>query len=131
MKIQVFLVREELRDRAGVRYCFRERRLVRQRPEDKVLAEIEAPPGTWVRRQRDEHGREQLMVPARRSLWGRLWGERHRVPAKYVIGCARTGLHGLSLVAYFGDESNRGRPSGWRGSRRSRRNRADRRRRLW
>ena len=113
MKIQVFLVvREEVRDRSGVRYFFRERRLVRQHAEDRVLAEIEAPAGTRIRRRRDQHGSEQLMVPVREGPWPSLWPRMAKIPVKYLIDSARRGAYGLSLLSYTGDPSAISRPSG-------------------
>ncbi len=100
MKLSVYLVFATLRDRADVEYVFRERRLVRQNPTDKVLATIEAPEGTRIRTRRDHHGAEQLLIPIRSSFWSWLWRRSQVVPAKYVIDNARRGQYGLSLVSW-------------------------------
>jgi hypothetical protein len=76
----------------------RERRLVRRTPADRVIAMIEAPRGTRVRRKLDQHGHEQLIVPIHPSFWARFRGDVVVIPAKYVIGNAKHRAYGLSLV---------------------------------
>jgi hypothetical protein len=100
MKVAVYLVCATLRDRSDVEYTFRERRLVRQNPTDKVLATIDAPRGTRIRRRPDHQGAEQLLIPIRTSFWSWLFRRRQVVPAKYVIDNARRGQYGLSLVSW-------------------------------
>lgn len=63
-----------------------------------MIAVVEAPPGSRVRRRRDEHGADQLVVPLGRSLWDRLFGQRMIIPTKYLIGDVRRGAYGLALV---------------------------------
>lgn len=99
MRIPVYLASNRLHDRLGAAVAFPERRLIPRSRDDRVIAMIEAPAGTRVRRRRDEHGTEQLLVPLGTSPWARFFGERAVIPAKYVIGCAREGAYGLSLVA--------------------------------
>jgi hypothetical protein len=99
MKIPVFLVCRLVQDRSGAVVEFRERRLIRQSESDKIIAIVEAPEGSRIRSRGDEHGREQLLVPVRSTWWARLLGRMTTIPAKYVIGCARTRAHGLALVS--------------------------------
>jgi hypothetical protein len=87
-----------MRDRSGTMISIRERRLVRRDPTDRVIAIIDAPSGTRVRRKRDQHGREQLIVPITPSIWARFRGNVAIIPAKYAIGTARSGAYGLSLI---------------------------------
>jgi hypothetical protein len=100
MKLAVYLTCRTMHDRAGVEYVFRERRLVRKNDSDKVLAIVDAPPGTRVRTRPDEHGQEQLLVPRSLGFWSRIWGKVQVIPAKYVIDTARRGRYGLSLVSW-------------------------------
>lgn len=98
MRIPVYLASNRLHDMLGTAVAFPERRLIARSRDDRVIAIIEAPTGTRVRRRRDEHGTEQLLVPLGTSPWARFLGERAVIPAKYVIGCAREGAYGLALV---------------------------------
>jgi hypothetical protein len=107
MRIPVFLSYNTLHDRLGMEVKFPERRLTRKSPSDRVIAIIEAPRGTRVRRKRDDHGDEQLVVPMGRTLWDRLFGEKAVIPAKYVIGSARNGSYGLVLAEFEPAESSR------------------------
>ena len=75
-----------------------ERRLVRQSPEDRVIAVVIAPPGSRVRSRSDPNGPDQLVVPLSRSFLGRYFGSRVTIPAKYLIGDARHGSYGLALA---------------------------------
>jgi len=105
MRIPVFLSQCTLHDRNGRVVSFPERRLTRRSGDDRILAIIEAPAGTRVRRKRDEHGPDQLLVPAGSSTWARLFGARIAIPAKYVINSARVGSYGLSLAEIMPAES--------------------------
>ena len=98
MRIPVFLSCYRLFDRTGTEVTIRERRLTPRGPQDKVIAEIEGPPGTRIRRKADQHGPDQLIVPLSRGVWSRLRGDYIAIPAKYVIGHAKSGAYGLSLV---------------------------------
>ncbi|MBX6315540.1 MAG: hypothetical protein IRY99_21900 [Isosphaeraceae bacterium] len=105
MRFPVFLSYNRLRQGNGAAISFPERRLTRRSADDRVIAVIEAPPGSRVRRKRDEHGPDQLLVPVSTSLWARWFGPRVAIPAKYVIGTARLGIHGLRLVEVAHPES--------------------------
>lgn len=83
----------------GTLVTVRERRLIPETEDDRIIAIIEVPPGTRIRRRQDERGPDQLIVPAGRSLWARLLARPWVIPAKYVIGKARLGESGLRLVA--------------------------------
>lgn len=98
MRIPVFLSCLMMRDSSGTMITIRERRLIQRHATDRVIAVIEAPTGTRIRRKVDQHGQEQLIVPIRPSIWARLLGEVVVIPAKYVIGNAKTGAYGLSLA---------------------------------
>ena len=98
LQFPVFLVRNSLRDRCGNVISHAERRLVRQSPDDRVLAVVEAPKGSRIRSRQDPNGPDQLVVPLRPSLWGRFFSGRVTIPAKYLMGDARRGAYGLSLV---------------------------------
>lgn len=98
MRIPVFLASRTFRDQSGTLITIRERRLIRQNDDDRVIAIIEAPQGSRIRRRRDHFGLEQLLVPLESSFWGRHFGPVVSIPAKYVIGKARYGECGLSLV---------------------------------
>jgi hypothetical protein len=98
MRIPVYLSCFMMKDSSGTMISIRERRLVRRSPSDRVIAIVEAPPGTRVRRRADQHGKEQLVVPIRPSIWARFRGEFVVISAKYVIGNAKNGAYGLSLV---------------------------------
>ena len=74
-----------------------ERRLIRQNPDDPVIAVVEAPIGSRVRTKPDQNGPDQLIVPLCHSLLGRFFGSRVTIPAKYLIGDAYRGAYGLSL----------------------------------
>ena len=98
MRIPVYLSCFVMKDSSGTPISIRERRLVRRSPTDRVIAIVEAPPGTRVVRRADQHGKEQLIVPIRPSIWARFRGDFVRISAKYVIGNAKNGAYGLSLV---------------------------------
>lgn len=99
VRIPVYLCCRTARAASGAEIALTERRLVRQGREDRVIAVIAAPRGTRIRSREDRHGHDQLVVPLGRSLWSRLFGRRVAIPAKYVIGDARSGSYGLALVA--------------------------------
>lgn len=98
MRIPVFLACRSFRDQSGTLITIRERCLIRRTAEDRIIAVIEAPRGSRVRRRRDQFGMEQLLVPLASGFWGRTFGPAVAIPAKYVIGKARHGESGLSLV---------------------------------
>lgn len=98
MRIPVYLASRTFRDQSGTLITIRERRLIRQNAEDRIIAVIEAPSGTRVRSRRDQFGLEHLVVPLESTFWGRHFGPTVIIPAKYVIGKARYGESGLSLV---------------------------------
>ena len=98
VRIPVYLSCRVVKDRTGSEIAFPQRRLVRQSQEDRVIAVIAAPVGTRVRRREDQHGHDHLVVPLGRTFWSRLFGRRVSIPAKYVIGDARSRVHGLALV---------------------------------
>lgn len=98
MRIPVYLASRTFRDQTGTRITIRERRLIRQNDDDRVIAIIEAPRGSRVRRRPDHFGLEQLLVPLDQTFWGRHFGPTVAIPAKYVIGKARYGESGLSLI---------------------------------
>ncbi len=97
-RFPVYLCTSTVKDRVGATISFAERRLIRQSADDRVIAVIIAPAGTRVRRRKDQHGADQLVVPLGTTFWGRLFGRRIAIPAKYVIGDARYRAHGLSLA---------------------------------
>ena len=97
-RIPVYLSAQTFRDKSGTPITIRERRLVKLSESDRVIAIVEAPPGTRIRQRRDQHGPEQLIVPLSNSFWGRLFHPRVVIPAKYVIGKARSQECGLSLL---------------------------------
>ncbi len=97
-RFAVFLVRSSHRDRVGNVIKHAERRLVRQSEEDRVIAIVEAPPGSRIQSRRDPNGPDQLVVPLKPTFFGRLFSPRVTIPAKYLIGDARNGVYGLSLV---------------------------------
>ena len=99
MRIPVYLACAPLTDATGTVVTIRERRLTRLSERDRVIAVIEAPRGTRIRRRRDAFGVEQLVVPLGTSLWSRLFGPMAVVPAKYVISSARDRTHGLRLIS--------------------------------
>jgi len=98
MRFPVFLSYNTVRDRNGLAHSFPERRLTRRSDSDRVIAIIEAPAGSRVRRKRDEHGPDQLLVPAAGTVWARLFCPPVVIPAKYVINTARSGAYGLALA---------------------------------
>lgn len=97
-RFPVFLVRSLLHDRTGNVIQHAERRLVRQGPEDRVIAVVQAPAGSRVRSRSDPNGPDQLVVPLRPTILGRIFGGRVVIPAKYLVGDARMRAYGLSLV---------------------------------
>ncbi len=105
MQLPVYLACRTLRDKSGTLITIRERRLIRQNPDDRIIALVEAPPGSRVRRKRDQYGFEHLLVPVGTGLWARLFGEMITIPAKYVIAKARLGESGLSLIPLSTSES--------------------------
>lgn len=75
-------------------------RLLQLSATDRVLAVIEAPPGSSIRWVADQHGFESLQVPRGRGFWKRWFGPRHGIPVKYLIQEARNGYLGLRLLEY-------------------------------
>lgn len=100
MRFNIYLSVPKLRDRRGQPVAFPERRLIRQSPEDRVIAVVDAPRGSWIRRRRDQHGFESLVIPLEGGLWGRHFGLKAEVPVKYLINSARRHSHGLVLLEY-------------------------------
>ena len=98
VQFPVFLARSTHRGGQGSTVSLSERRLVRQHEDDPVIAIVEAPKGSRVRSKPDMNGPDQLIVPLVDSVWGRLFGARAVVPAKYIIGDAHRGAFGLSLA---------------------------------
>jgi hypothetical protein len=98
VRFPVFLARSTHRGRAGNTVSLSERRLIRQNEDDPVIAIVEAPKGSRVRTRPDENGPDQLIVPLVSTLWGRFFGARVVVPAKYIIGDAHRRAYGLSLA---------------------------------
>lgn len=107
MRIPIFLNCRTFRDTCGTEITIRERRLIREHPDDRIIAIVEAPEGTRIRHRPDHFGSEQLLVPQGRGLWSRWFGFKVVIPAKYVIGKARHGECGLSLVPLPETESPR------------------------
>ncbi len=102
MRIPVYLSRNTLQNARGLPYSFPEERLVRQHASDPVIAILEVPKGSRVRSRRDQHGPDQLLVPFRGP--GDLpWPfvGRKVIPVKYIVGYARRGSFGLSIVEQF------------------------------
>ncbi len=101
MKIPVYLSRTVGQDMLGFSHVFSEVRLIRQGTSDRVIAVLEAPEGSRVRNRQDIHGPDQLLVPQNQKaqLPTRLFGRMKVIPVKYVIGCARRGECGLSMVS--------------------------------
>jgi hypothetical protein len=97
-RFPVFLARSVHRGRSGNVVAVAERRLIRQTPDDPVIAVIEAPPGSRVQTKPDQNGPDQLVVPLGRTRWSRLFAGRVAIPAKYVIGDAYRGAYGLILA---------------------------------
>ena len=103
MQFPVYLVRSTHKDQGGNIVSIAERRLVPKSAEDRVIAIVNAPPGTRIRRKRDEHGPDQLVVPLGGWPWSRFFGIRVIIPTKYLIGDARRRAHGLSLVPTYSE----------------------------
>lgn len=99
VQFPVYLSQSRVRDRHGAELVISERRLVRQSPQDRVIAVVEAPLGSRVRSRLNQHGHDQLLVPMSPSFWSRLFGSRAVVPAKYLIGDARRRNYGLSIAS--------------------------------
>jgi len=97
-RFPVFLSRSTYRDSTGTLISLAERRLVRQSPDDTILAVVDAPRGSYVRSRPDPNGPDQLVVPLRSSILGLVFGGRVTIPAKYLIGDAHRGVHGLRLA---------------------------------
>jgi hypothetical protein len=97
-RFPVFLARSIHRGQASNVVAVAERRLIRQNPDDPVIAVVEAPRGSRVRTKPDQNGPDQLVVPLSRSLFGRFFGGRVAIPAKYLIGDAYRGAYGLILA---------------------------------
>jgi len=106
MRFPVYLAQVCVRDRRGVEVVLPERRLTRRSAADRVIATVEAPAGSRVRRRADAHGPDQLAVPVG-GFWSRWVGPKVLIPAKYVLGDARLGLHGLSLVGLGAEAASR------------------------
>jgi hypothetical protein len=98
IRFPVFLARRTLRDPVGNVVSLSERRLIRQSPQDRVIAVVQAPRGTRVQSREDQNGPDQLVVPLSHSFLGRFFGGRVTIPAKYVIGDAYRRAYGLSLA---------------------------------
>ncbi len=99
VRFPVYLASNRVRGKLGVEITISERRLVRQSPQDRVIAVVEAPVGSRVRSRLNQHGHDQLLVPIGRSIWSRLFGSWVAIPAKYLIGDARGRNYGLSIVS--------------------------------
>jgi len=97
-RFPVFLARHRYRDRSGTVISLSERRLIRQNPDDPIIAVVSAPAGSRVRSRPDPNGPDQLIVPLGRTIFGRIFGARVAIPAKYLIGDAYRQIHGLALV---------------------------------
>lgn len=97
VQFPVFLARTTHRGQIGNVVSIAERRLIRQNPEDPVIAIVRAPRGSRVRTRPDQNGPDQLVVPLSRTFLGRLFGARVVIPAKYLISDAYRGAYGLSL----------------------------------
>jgi hypothetical protein len=100
ISVPVFLSRSTYRGRVGGVISLAERRLVRQSPDDPVIAVVQAPRGSRIRTRPDPNGPDQLVVPLGTSLLGRIFGQRVAIPAKYLIGDAHRGAYGLLLVEF-------------------------------
>ena len=96
--IPSFLARSVHRGRTGSVVAVAERRLVRQNPDDPVIAVVEAPLGSRIRTRPDQNGPDQLVVPLGRTRLGRIFAGRVAIPAKYLIGDAYRGAYGLILA---------------------------------
>lgn len=96
-RFPVFLARSVYLGKSGSVVAVAERRLIRQSPDDPVIAVVEAPVGSRVRTKPDQNGPDQLVVPLSSTLLGRIFGGRVAIPAKYLIGDAYRGAYGLSL----------------------------------
>lgn len=94
----VFLARSVHHGATGSIVSVTERRLIRQSPEDPVIAVVEAPPGSRVRTKPDQNGPDQLVIPLGRTRLGRIFAGRVAIPAKYLIGDAYRGAYGLILA---------------------------------
>ena len=97
IKFPIFLAKHSHRDRIGNIVSWAERRLIRQNPDDPIIAVVAAPRGSRVRTRPDTNGPDQLVVPLGRTLLSRIFGGRVAIPAKYLIGDAHRGAHGLAL----------------------------------
>jgi hypothetical protein len=104
VRFPVFLARSTHRGNPGNTVSLSERRLIRQSVDDPVIAIVEAPKGSRVRTKPDVNGPDQLIVPLVCTFWGRFFGARAVVPAKYIIGDAHRGAYGLSLAEGRGQE---------------------------
>ncbi|MFO0956798.1 MAG: hypothetical protein U0800_04940 [Isosphaeraceae bacterium] len=100
MRVTVYLCGRVVRDRHGSIHRFMVERLARQSETDRVLAVIDAPPGSSIRWEPDQHGFESLHVPRGRGFWERWFARKHSIPVKYLIQEARNGYLGLCLVEY-------------------------------
>ena len=100
IRFPVFLARSTHNGRVGAKISVSERRLVRQSPDDPVIAVVEAPRGSRIRTRPDPNGPDQLVIPLSDSLLGRVFGRRVVIPAKYLIGDAHRGAYGLSLAEF-------------------------------
>jgi len=103
MRFPVYLTSSSHKDRGGNVVNLAERCLVPRSPQDRVIAVVEAPKGARIRRKRDQHGPDQLIVPLGISLWERLFGMRTVIPAKYLLGDARRKAYGLSVVETYSE----------------------------
>lgn len=102
MIVKVYLSTNRVRDTAGVMHAFPQERLVKLRPEDRVLAVIDAPRGSRIRRRPDQHGSDQLLVPSQiRYFWDVWFCRKYTIPVKYLIHEARLGTHKLKLLEYY------------------------------
>jgi hypothetical protein len=100
MHVTVYLSGHAMRDRHNTLHSFPRVLLTRTSDDDRVLAIVEAPPGSRVKNWDEVHGGDQLLVPRRPGLWGRLFGPRYAIPAKYLIQEAGNGVLGLRLLEY-------------------------------
>ena len=98
IRFPVFLSRSVHRGETSNVVAVAERRLIRQTPDDPIIAVVEAPPGSRVRTKPDQNGPDQLVVPLGRTRLSRMFAGRVAIPAKYLIGDAYRGAYGLILA---------------------------------
>ena len=99
MQVPLYISRNTMKDRRGFVHSFPEERLVKTSEDDRIIAILEVPEGSRVRSRRDSHGPDTLLVPVRNRLRARLFGKMKAIPVKYVLGYAKSGAYGLSVVS--------------------------------